>query len=417
MLPYVRVLTYTLILLLPVLANLVEHAGSIIFCVLALFGLGAWMARKTLPVFSRPEKILMATFAGYFLFCFAAYLLNGLFNPRADLDWNLDHEIRFLGFIPIYYLLARWSGIKEGVLRYGVVMGALGSMAYALWLAWTVQPGRVAGPYNPIAFGNLALVYGFMALSGIRYFYQRHPLQVGLPVMAAIGGLLTAFLSGTLSAVLAAPLLSLLFLVQLGGFSRPWTYRCLMILVLGLAFVCYYQFSSAPIQNRLHSELNEARLFFDGGEDKLQGEQAYRLRVWKAAWRVFQANPLLGVGKEQYREEIGREARIDAPHLHNMFLDHLVNYGIFGVLLFSIYAVPMGLLLRVTARSRSPGGRDMAYTGLTLVVGLTLFSLTECIFFRNVFISTYIILLAAIFVLVNDYETESRPIEDPSNGQ
>lgn len=412
MFQYVRVLTYTLILLLPALANLVEHAGSLIFCVLVLFGLGAWLTRKTSPVFSRPEKILMATFAGYFLFCFAAYLLHGLFNPRAGLEWNLDHEIRFLGFIPIYYLLSRWSGMKEGVLRYGVVLGALGSMAYALWLAWTVPPGtRVAGPYNAIAFGDLALVYGFMALSGIRYFYQRHPLQISLPILAAIGGLLATFLSGTLSPVLAAPLLTLLFLVQLGGFSRPWTYRMLAIVLMGLAFVCYYQLSSAPIQDRVHSELNEARLFFEGNPDKLQGEQAYRLRIWKAAWQVFKANPLLGVGKEQYREQIRQETRIDAPHLHNMFLDHLVTYGLAGIFLFIIYFVPLWLLIRAIFQARSPAGKDMAYTGMNLVVGLALFSLTECIFFRNVFIAIYIILLATVFVLINQDETQAEADE------
>ena len=406
---YIRVLTYALIFLLPAFSNLVEHGGSIIYTLLVLFGIVAWLNRKTRPVFSKQEKIIMAAFAGYFLVCFIFFLGYGLLSEQITLDWDLDHEIRFLGFLPIYYLLIYWTGMKDWVFWYGLAAGAICSIGYAIWQAYIIQiGGRVAGPYYAIGFGDLALVYGFMTFSGLRYFYRRHPMLVIIPAIALGGGILAAFLSGTLGAVLAVPALTVLFLIQLGGFSRPWRYRLITMIMIGVAVVVYYQMAGVPIPDRVHSEMKEARMFFDGRQNELKGEQAYRLRVWNEAISIYKENPILGVGKDQYKTRVHAKTRIDCSHLHNMFLEYLVIYGIFGLLLFAVNLVPLCMLVSVISKTKAARVKDFAYAGLNLALGFTIFSMTECIFYRNIFISAYIILIAVIFALIKQNEPETE---------
>lgn len=406
---YVRVLTYILILLLPAMANLVKHGGSVIFTLLAAFGLVAWVKRKTRPVFSRNEKILMLVFAGYFALCLIHFLLHALISPDIPLDWDLDHEIRFLGLIPIYYLFIHWTGMKDWVFWYGLAAGAICSMGYAIWQAYIVQiGGRVVGPYYAIGFGDLALVFGFMALAGLRYFYRQSPKFIFVPFIAAAGGVLAAFLSGTLGAMLAVPVLTLLFLIQLGDFSRPWGYRFITLIIIALISVGYYQMAGMPIPERVNSEIKEARIFFDGRESELKGEEAYRLRVWSKALSIYKENPILGVGKEQYRERVFAATSINCPHLHNMFLESLVSYGILGILLFGVYLFPLYMLVPVIRQTDTAHIKDFAYAGLNLIFGFIMFSITECIFYRNIFISTYIILTAAIFALIKQYKPKTE---------
>ncbi|MFP4226713.1 MAG: O-antigen ligase family protein [Desulfobacterales bacterium] len=405
---YVRVLTYILIFLLPAMANLVRHGGSVTFTLLAAFGLGAWFKRKTQPVFERNEKILMLTFAVYFAVCLIHFLGGALLSPDIPLDWDLDHEIRFLGFIPIYYLLIHWTGMKDWVFWYGLAAGAVCSLGYAIWQAYIIQiGGRVVGPYYAIGFGDLAIVFGFMAFAGMRYFFRQSPLLISIPAIALCGGMLAAFWSGTLGAMLAVPVLTLLFLIQLGDFSRPWLYRFIALMVIGLISVGYYQMAGMPIPERVHSEMAEARTFFDGRENELEGEQAYRLRVWSRALSIYKENPILGVGKEQYRERIHAATGINCSHLHNMFLENLVTYGIFGLLLLGVYLFPVYMLISAILKTNSTVIKDFAYAGLNLTCGFIVFSMTECIFYRNLFISTYIVLVAVIFALIKQYQPET----------
>jgi hypothetical protein len=86
---YVRMLTHTAIFLLPAAANLLEHGSSILYSLLVLFGILAWINRRTRLAVDKWEKLFMAAFVGYFLFCLIAHLLGGLFSPGADFPGTL----------------------------------------------------------------------------------------------------------------------------------------------------------------------------------------------------------------------------------------------------------------------------------------------------------------------------------------
>jgi O-antigen ligase len=93
---------------------------------------------------------------------------------------------------------------------------------------------------------------------------------------------------------------------------------------------------------------------------------------------------------------------------HNMYLNNMAAYGIFGLLiLLGIFLTPL-LIFFPTVKKHLPG-QDIAYAGFMLIFGFMLFGFTECIFIRNININFYIIMLAAIITLIKESETQIAP--------
>ncbi len=418
-----KIITYLILFVFPASANLVEHAGSASMTTLVILGVLAWITRNTAPAFTRQEKIVLGSFAVYFLVSLCFYIGHSFSKPNFSFfwelrHWELRHEVRMLGMIPLFYLLWR-TGLKQWVLWYGVALAAMISAVYG-WVdiyvlskemffkAGLPDVPRAQGAYHPIAFGEMSLLLGFMSLAGIRYFHQKHYLLTVIPITALFGGMFAGFLSGTRMAFIAMPFLALVFLLQLGAFKRPWTYRILLILTLILLSGGYYHLPKSPLKYRITSGMADAGAFLDG---KGTGRYAVHLGMWAEGWRLFLKHPLAGSGSRGYKNmiqqklqagEISAElGRFSTPH--NMYLSNMISFGILGLMiLLGIFLVPLTILLPAAA-ARGPG-QDTAYAGIMLIVGFMLFGLTECIFLRNININFYLILLAAILTRVRECE-------------
>ncbi len=395
---YISTSTCILILIFPAASNLLEHGASATYTILLLLGIASWVGQKQRPDFTRDEKIMMATFAGFFLVCLIFFLANRVIFTRIPLEWELEYEARFLGFIPIYYLLLYRAGIKDWALWYGLAAGAVTSMIYAMVQIHIMdQGGRVTGPYNPIFFGKLSIVYGFMCLAGLRYFYSRNLLLTALPVIAAIGGTYAAFASGSRGAIIATPFFMLLFLVQTGRFKKTWAWRFASVALFLVVSVSFYQLHGLSMNQRIQTGIKETVQFFTEKEGRPDGA-AVRLKLWKEGWELFKKRPLTGIGKDQYlphiRESVGKEF----AHLHNMFIEYMVVYGILGLIaVILLFAVPLWIFLKA-AKNHKANERvfDAAFACLNLICGFFIFALSSCLFNRNIFISVYIIMIAAV---------------------
>ena len=129
-----------------------------------------------------------------------------------------------------------------------------------------------------------------------------------------------------------------------------------------------------------------------------------RLESWRAAWLIYRNHPFLGVGPGGYRYAIqdmisegtlrhDREVYFNQPH--NIYLSVMVDTGWVGlVVLLSIFLLPLNI-----ARSRirkEEKNSEAAYSIFILVSGFMIFGLTETVFGRSVFVSFYLIMLAAL---------------------
>lgn len=412
-------ITYLILFLFPALANLIEHAGSTMMAALVILGVFSWMTRTTNIAFTRQEKIVLWSFVIYFLVSLCFYIGHSFFKEGFSLfwelrHWELRHEVRILSMIPILYLLHR-TGLKRWVLWYGSAMAAMLSGAYGLFDFYALSKGvlnpnglsevpRATGAYHPIAFGDLSLVLSFMSLTGIRYFHEKHKLLTLIPLIAFLGGMIACFLSGTRMAFIAIPFLALIFFFQLGAFSRPWLYRSLMISAILILSTAFYHLPKSPLEYRIKAGIADASSFFNG---KGIGRYAIHLGMWAEGWKVFSDHPIFGVGSRGYKKIVRQKAEaglipdeiaeLSTPH--NMYLANMTAYGISGLLiLMGIFLTPL-LILFPAAKKPLPV-QDIAYSGFILIVGFMLFGLTECIFLRNINISFYIIMLAAIIILV-----------------
>lgn len=414
------------VFLLPILCNLVEHSASIILVVLVLIELYAWITRKKIPGSTPKEKIIMWSFALYFFVCVFFFLANGLFRESASFHWDLDHEIRFLAFVPIYFLFHR-TGLKPWTVWYGSAIAAILCGFFSINYIFSVYSSadasnvhnsltfletlRVSGAYTSITFGQISLTFGFMSFAGIRYFHKTHPALIILPVMALAGGILAGFLSGTRGAIITIPFLALIFFIQLGSFKYPWRNRIALVLAITFFSSGLYLMPGSTVDQRFRTGFTQAKAFFNG---EGTGPYVVRLAMWTEAWKIFKAHPVCGTGKDGYSHII--EAKIAQNEIpktierfhspHNNYLTNMAAYGITGLLiLLAVFLSPFFIFIPAV-RTSGPQ-KDMVYSGIMLIVSFILFAVTETIFYRNIYISLYVILVAAILYIASERESEN----------
>jgi len=401
---FLRILVYLIVFFLPVASNLLKHSASVILVTLTLLGIFAWMTRKKKPGFEPNDRLVIWSFVAYFFVCLFFYLANGLFREGGSLVWDLDHEVRFLAFGVILYLFHR-TGLKPWTLWYGAATAAIICGVFSVYYIYGLSAGdRATGSYNAIAFGNISLAMGFISLTGLRYFHEKHPALAVVPLLALACGMLAAFLSGTRGALVTIPFLGMIFFIQLGSFRRPWRSRLVLVLAVSLLSAGLYHLPGSSLDQRVRTGYVQAKAFFNG---EGTGDYVVRLAMWQEGWRMFVDHPMIGWGKEGYRKVIQEKAaRNQVPESikkfsspHNMYLTNMAAYGVTGLLiLLFIFIAPLSVFIPET-RSWGPS-RDIAYAGIMHIASFMLFAVTETIFTRNINIIIYMILLATIMTLI-----------------
>lgn len=127
-----------------------------------------------------------------------------------------------------------------------------------------------------------------------------------------------------------------------------------------------------------------------------------RLELWYASLLIFKDHPLLGVGRGNFVRAAGPYIKkgllnpetANYGHVHNAYLEMLVSKGIFGlILLVALLFYPLVVFVRTRHESR-----DTAIVGAIVVVGFSLFSITDAsTFIKNNYISLFVIYLSASF--------------------
>lgn len=403
-----------LLLLTPALTNLLQHAGSGIMSLLTVIGIytfytfGHASGRKKF-LFSPREKTIMGVFALYFGFSLVMIVAHNLYNGISILKTDVDHELRMLTFIPIYYLFVSTKPATETI-WYSVIAGAIASGIYAL--ATSLATGfssRIIGPYNPCLFGYFSVALAFMSLSGYRFFYQKNKKLILLPLLGFVCGLLAAFFSGTRGSVITIPFLLVIFIFQIRRHLSAFNTKIILGAVAAVLVFLLLLFPHTRLAERFEKGVEEAENFFENHEcvECFEELQAHHLRMWMEALIIIRDHPLAGVGPKGYRKIITErtENRQIAPGIeifktpHNMYLTMLTAYGAGGlIVLMAFFLVPLaGILYAIRNSGGNDDLKDISYCGLFLIAGYMLFSMTGTLFIRNMLTAFYVIMLAAVF--------------------
>lgn len=394
---------FLLIMIFPVSANLATHAGSVILALLTLPGLPLLLKKKR-PQITKEEKWVLAAFVAYFVVYFLSFLLNSLWGTLEDPQIKyLDHEVRWLSIIPIFLLLRR-SQISQGVLWYSVIIGAVISGLYAIASRIWLFPGaRVFGSYHSIAFGDLSIVLAFMSLLALRFFLQKHAAYLIFPTMAFLLGITASILSETRGAWIAVPaFLTILFFYW--GRSHIPKMRIVMAVAIILVFLGAYKMPGSIISERMQLMFKEAVTYYHG--NVAQNATSERLEGWLAAWEIYRDNPVFGAGPGNFQPTVQkmiaerkRSKIISTYHQpHSTYLEVMADCGTLGLaVLLGVFVIPLWAVS--SAIKLGGAGADVGYAGLMFIVGFVHFGLTETIFGQNVFVSSYIVMLATVLAI------------------
>jgi O-antigen ligase len=398
-----------LVFLLPVTAVWIRHAASATLILLALLGVHAWYAREQKLTFSWPEKAVMISFAAILGMGLLSVPLHWISPDNFQSDFQYGHEIKLLLFIPIYYLFVH-TKLKAETFWYSLCAGAVFAGVWSLISYYMLGVERIEGAYHHIVFGDACMAMGFLSLAGIQFFERKHKLLVLIPIAAVLMGLTATFLAGVRGALIAGPLLLLVFLFQLGTHPRAWLLRTVIITVLLIGGGTAYTLTGSSLTERMQAAYQTVNNALSGQKisimDSADPSTAARLRMWTEAVDIIREHPWIGVGDDGFEDIIDQKAQTD-PTLrpitrygtpHNMYLELMTIHGIPGLpVILALFLAPLTAFLLWLRRDKAV--RDYAYAGIMLVLAFMQFALTEALMEKSIPIAIYGVYTAAAMAL------------------
>ena len=330
---------------------------------------------------------------------------------------ELEKLLRFALAVPVLWLLLRAPQQWLKQIQWSILAGALAGsgiliVAMTYWGRGSVVD--IGGRYNAVAFANMTLLIGSMSLLSIGWgALSRWPrAETALKILAFALSVWATWLSLTRSSWMLLPILAVVFLLGLRGWSTRHKGYCALAVsvVLIVSAVGIWNFSS-----RMQSVATELQGFSTSADrDTSFG---IRLQLWHASLLMFQKSPVVGVGPSNFRNEllelqkqgvVSKEVVEGYGEPHNDLLAALSGYGLLGLLsILALYLVPAVVFLRRLA-SDDRVIRIGAQMGLLFCLGYCAFSLTEMMFRNMRSVPTYSLIVVALIALTTPRSADAR---------
>jgi O-antigen ligase len=364
------------------LPNLITRAGIALFAVSlpishvpAQFGMGiallGWLADGFL---FRRWRLTWHPFLGVLAFYIGWNILAAALSrrPSHSLTAVIDNEWPMLIMLIMFWTIDDIAFIKKIVVAFLITSGL--AIAYALWqtfggvelyrgmaLDWLGGYYRAVGFYGfYLTFAAFAMSVFFLSMAFAMEGTQRRWLYAAL-ALASFLSIIGSFARSVWLALAAGiPLFGFLKERKLG-----WGLVLFAALIITIALLV-----EPTIRMRAESIL-----------DVTQNET--RLNLWKTSLNIFAANPILGVGEDNFDavfEQYKVEGYYDTTvHPHNDYLTVLVSAGLPGLLAF---VTMWGIALWTGLRGwRSASAADLR--AILLGSTFTLFGLLIAAVFQN----------------------------------
>jgi O-antigen ligase len=335
---------------------------------------------------------------------FLSQSYHGEFTAR-----SYDGPSRFLLAVPIYLTLRQIKISTLTMLQYGLPLGAISALLVVFIVA-DHQPffPRAGNTFvNPIHFGDLALIMGFLSLFSINWA-GRDPLYIViLKSLGLLAGLFVSVQSESRGGWIAIPVVLLTWLIIQN--KERGLLRLLMAMVPPLLFGITSYFLINIIHQRVDEVYSDIVAAWHGNLDTSIG---IRLQLWKAALYLFRENPIFGVGLDGYASMMStltqsgfitsKAADFGRGEVHNEILANMAKLGIVGLLsILAVYFVPLIIFLR-TLKSNSDTKRTAAMMGGCLVLGFLVFGLSVETFDMKMNAAFYSLTLAVLLAIATN---------------
>lgn len=357
------------------------------------------------------DAILIAVCLGSPL---VAILLNQIVTGHFKIQ-DYDAAARFLLAFPIFLFLRQSSYSMVQWLPYAYCLGAIMSVLMVLFMPHEVGGRVMTGFLDPIHFGDLALLLGFLSVLSIGWLKSEPPFVSFLKWIGILAGIYVSIRSMSRGGWLAIPIVSLWLLFW---YRHRWSRRQLLFIsLIGLVgMIASYSYVGS-IHSRMNAIGDDLASFAQGSKETSVGE---RLQIWQSAWTVFCQHPIVGVGNAGFQQALdqdrdagritGMAAMMGQAEVHNEILAAMARYGMLGfVSVLGLYLIPMVLFLRAR-RSDSPEKRRAALMGSVTTISFIIFGLTVEMFSLKMVASFYALTIAVFLAITYPL---SRSNDDP----
>jgi len=332
-------------------------------------------------------------------------------------DSELEKLLRFALALPVLWLLLRAPQHWLKHIQWSILTGALAGSAMlivtmTLWGREAVV--EIGGRYNAVAFANMTLMFGMMSLLSIQWGPSKPwpHFATGLKVLAFGMSVWATWLSQTRSSWMLLPILALVFLLGLRGWSRRHKAYCALAVSVALVVSAAGLWHFSSRMQAVKTDLQD----FATSTDR-DSSLGIRLQLWRASVEMFKKSPVVGVGPSNFRKElaelekrgvVSREVVEGYGEPHNDLLAALSGYGLLGLLsILALYLVPAYIFLRRLA-SDDRVIRVGAQLGLLFCLGYCAFSLTEMMFRNMRSVPTYSLIVVALIALTTPRSSVSK---------
>ncbi len=317
-----------------------------------------------------------------------------------------EHGFKFLLAIPMFLLLYKYP-IKPIwlfiLVMLATVIGAgLGYYNYTHY-GWAYRATVVK--MNTIAYSSIIQLFAFISIIGLILVKDiKNKLlkwaYAMLSVIAFVVGMYVSVLSLSRGVWLAIP-----FQILLVAFFYYKFYKKIVIvitLLFSLGLVSLYFTPQTHIKSRIDKTFKEITAYQKGGTATSIGS---RLEMYKFSLLMTKENPILGTPRQEREEKLkqfGEKKIINSSikrfkFLHSRYFEMLAQYGTVGIVLLLLLDLFVIIAFLFRFKSSNVVTKATGMVGILVLVSYQIYGLVDSLFFINVGLLAYFVLLGSFF--------------------
>ncbi|MGF1881029.1 O-antigen ligase family protein [Vibrio splendidus] len=258
-----------------------------------------------------------------------------------------SREMRALLGSTLFLLFFPYQILTKRAIQWIVLVGSFTVCINSIYFNLYMGIERGAGYINPIPYATACALISMIAFS---LLLNNSPLKEKvIPLIAFSLSLFPIILSETRGIWLAFSITLLVLIIVKILISPPSRNQIFVaIITTAILLPIATQLFKGHVEQRYDKTIYEIKEITNNNYNTSIGR---RIKLWQLAPKIFKDKPLLGHGHESQsilkeklkNKEISQTIfNLASTHYHNQFLDRMVRYGIFGlVLLLGIIIYPL----------------------------------------------------------------------------
>lgn len=370
--------------------------SNIILLMLILSLIGLILNRRKTSL-NKLEKNIIFAFALYFVL-----VAINVWWFDSDLR-NLDMPSRLVLVLPIFFF------IRKSNISFNWFIGGITIAAFVIAVNQIIFKINDVWLYSFQSNSGIITLYAsILGLMCLFFINKNKSIVFNLVfAMAVILAILTSLLSGGRGVWISA-VLSIAVIMFINPFE--WGKNTRVFLVLGVAVVLLvaYLTPQTGVKVRVDDAITNVVSWVEN--EKPNTSSGARLEMWKASYEIIKENPIIGVGKgnfKKYKQVLIDQGKIVEyvavfDHPHNEYLANFVELGLIGLLSFMlIFFTSVKYFLNIMKDKRT-NHREMiiALSGMLVVLHYLFYSFTNGVFDHQSTTIFYSVLMVVIIGLI-----------------